>query len=41
MKQLSHYAVILPVENVDSSMGFYAEKLGFEIFYKHGEPVII
>ena len=36
---LSHSAVIFPVSNLNNSIAFYTEKLGFEKTFEWGEPM--
>ncbi len=39
MKKISHFAAIFPSKDPESLANWYAEKLGFEITFKWGEPV--
>ncbi|MBO6794572.1 MAG: VOC family protein [Balneolaceae bacterium] len=36
---ISHFAAIFPAKDPESLANWYAEKLGFEITFKWGEPV--
>ena len=38
-KNISHFAAIFPSHNPETLANWYAEKLGFEITFKWGEPV--
>lgn len=38
LKNFSHSAVIFPVRNLDESIAFYTDKLGFEKTFEWGEP---
>lgn len=38
-KKLSHFASQFPVHDPEAAANWYAEKLGFDIIFKWGEPV--
>lgn len=39
MPDLSHFAVILPVNNMEESTSFYTHQLGFSLYASWGTPV--
>lgn len=39
MPDLSHFAVILPVNNMEESTSFYTHQLGFSLYASWGNPV--
>ncbi len=38
-KQLSHFAAVFPVENVDETISWYTEKLGFKVDFTWEDPI--
>lgn len=39
MSKLSHIAVILPVQDISSTLTFFLEKLGFSLYFQTQDPL--
>ncbi len=39
MSELSHFAVILPVNDIEESTSFYTDQLGFSLYASWGTPL--